>query len=61
MQRSGGQATRRLLKPLPVVVAPQGSLDEAAVERLKDDDAVSLLFAALSQQYPQVGRHQLPG
>ncbi|KAL4419725.1 hypothetical protein ABPG75_006823 [Micractinium tetrahymenae] len=32
----------------------QGSLDEAAVERLKDDDAVSLLFNALSQQYPQL-------
>ncbi len=34
--------------------AVQGSLDEAAVERLKDDDAVSLLFDTLSRQYPQV-------
>lgn len=41
---------------LPALLRPQGSLDEAAVERLKDDDAVSLLFSALSEQYPQVGR-----
>ncbi|PSC70033.1 traB domain-containing isoform X1 [Micractinium conductrix] len=32
----------------------QGSLEEAAVERLKEDDAVSLLFAALGQQYPEL-------
>lgn len=32
----------------------QASLDGAAVERLKDDDAVSLLFNVLSQQYPQL-------
>lgn len=40
--------------------AVQASLDGAAVERLKDDDAVSLLFNVLSQQYPQVGRQYQP-
>ena len=33
----------------------QGGLDVAAIERLKDDDAISLLFKQLSQDYPQVG------
>ena len=32
------------------------SFDAAAIERLKEDDAVSLLFAQLSQEYPEVGR-----
>lgn len=35
--------------------ARAATLDAAAVERLKDDDAVSLLFAQLSAAYPEVG------
>ncbi len=30
-------------------------LDLAAIERLKEDDSVSLLFAQLSEAYPEVG------
>ena len=30
------------------------ALDEAAVEALKDDDAISLLFNQLSAEYPEV-------
>lgn len=35
--------------------ARAATLDAAAVERLKDDDAVSLLFTQLSAAYPEVG------
>ena len=31
------------------------AIDAAAIERLKEDDAVSLLFAQLSEAYPEVG------
>ena len=42
-----------------ILLAPhvrlQGGLDAAAIERLKDDDAISLLFNQLGRDYPQVG------
>jgi hypothetical protein len=36
------------------LAAQQNALDAAAIEQLKDDDAVSLLFDQLSEAYPQV-------
>lgn len=37
------------------VSVQQQQLDVAAIERLKEDDAVSLLFTQLSEAYPEVG------
>lgn len=36
------------------VSVQQQQLDVAAIERLKEDDAVSLLFTQLSEEYPEV-------
>ncbi|KAI3425153.1 hypothetical protein D9Q98_008924 [Chlorella vulgaris] len=36
------------------LAAQQNALDAAAIEQLKDDDAVSLLFDQLSEAYPQL-------